>query len=139
MHPLFEKADKLTSEVIDAAVEVQKHFGVGALESIYQKCLKRELELRGHAVKIEAPVCIEYKGYTFDENLRVDLLVDDCLVVECKALDEEKVNMPRHKAQTLTYMKLLNLPLGLVVNFGDYRLGKRGIDRVILAGADTDA
>lgn len=139
MHKLWTQAETLTGEIIDAAVEVQKHFGVGALESIYQKCLAKELELRGHSIEIEKPVVINYKGYTFDEKLRVDLLVDGCVVVECKALDEEKVNMERHKAQTLTYMKLLDIPLGLVINFGDYRLGKRGIARVILKGAAPEA
>jgi len=138
MHKLWNKAEALTGEVITAAVEVQKHFGIGLLESIYQKCLGQELRLRGHNVKLEFSVPIRYKGLEFDEKLRVDILVDDCLIVECKSLDEEKINMERHKAQTLSYMKLLDLPLGLVINFGDYRLGKRGIARVILKGADSD-
>jgi len=135
MHRLWNQADALTGEVIDAAVEVQKHFGIGVLESIYQKCLGQELRLRGHDVKLEFSVPIRYKGLVFDEKLRVDILVDDCLIVECKAVDEDKVNMERFKAQTLSYLKLLEIPLGLVVNFGDYRLGKRGIARVILKGA----
>jgi len=137
MHRNYEKAAALTSVVIDAAIEVQKHFGIGVMEKVYQKCLGHELRLRGHDVKVEKAVPIRYKGYEFEEDLRVDLLVDDCLVVECKALDEDKVNMPRHKAQTLTYMKLLDAPLGLVINFGNYQLGKRGVARVILKGADT--
>jgi len=137
VHKLWSKAEAVTGDVIEAAVEVQKHFGVGILESVYQKCLAHELRLRGHDVKVEFPVPIRYKGFEFDERLRVDLFVDDCLVVECKSLDEEKVNMERHKAQTLSYMKLLDIPLGLVINFGDYRLGKRGIARVILKGADA--
>jgi len=138
MHKLWAKADSLTGEVISAAIEVQKHFGVGVLESIYQKCLGQELRLRGHDVKLEFSVPIRYKGLEFEEKLRVDILVDDCLVVECKSLDEDKINMERHKAQTLSYMKLLDIPLGLVINFGDYRLGKRGIGRVILKGASNE-
>ena len=67
----------------------------------------------------------------------MDVLVDKCLVVEAKALDEEKLNMPRHKAQCLSYLKLMNLPLGMVINFGDQRLGHSGIARVILKGANT--
>lgn len=139
MHPKFERAQSLTEDVISAACEVRAHFGIGLLESIYQKCLAHELKQRGHGVKVEAPVTIRYKDFAYDENLRIDLLVDDCLIVECKALDEDKINMPRHKAQTLSYMKLMDIPLGLVINFGDYRLGKRGIARVILAGADDQA
>ena len=76
------------------------------------------------------------KGFSFEEKLRIDCFVDRCLIVECKSLDEEKVNMIRHKAQLLSDMKLMNIPLGLVINFGDYRLGKRGIARVIIKGAD---
>ena len=139
MHPLFEQADGLTSEVIEAAVEVQKHFGVGLLENVYKQCLAQELRIRGHQAETEVAVPITYKGFTFDEKLRVDCLVDRCLIVECKALDEDKVDMMRHKAQLLTYMKLMDIPLGLVINFGDYRLGKRGIARVILKGADDGA
>ena len=100
MHRLYKQADSLTGVVIDAAVAVQKHFGIGLLESIYQKCLAQELRLAGHKVEIEKTVTIQYKGLEFDEKLRIDLLVDDCLVVECKSLDEDKVNVSRHKAQT---------------------------------------
>jgi len=137
MHPQYEKADALTAEVIDAAVRVQRHFGIGLMESIYQKCLAHELRLAGHLVETEKPVAITYRGLELEENLRLDILVDGCLVVECKSLDEDKVNMPRHKAQLLSYMRLLNAPLGLVVNFGDSRLGSRGIARVILKGASS--
>ena len=136
MHTLYEKAASLTEETIAAAIEVQKHFGIGLPESIYQKCLARELQLRGHTAETEVAVPITYKGYEFTEKLRIDVLVDKCLVVEAKSLDEDKVDMVRHKAQCLSYLKLMDIPLGLVINFGDYRLGKRGIARVILAGAD---
>ena len=136
MHPLYEKAAPLTEEIIAAAIEVQKHFGIGLPESIYQKCLARELQLRGHTAETEVAVPITYKGYEFTEKLRIDVLVDKCLVIEAKSLDEDRVDMVRHKSQCLSYLKLMDLPLGLVINFGDYRLGKRGIVRVILAGAD---
>ena len=139
MHPLFEQAERLTGEVIEAAVEVQKHFGIGLLENIYKQCLAQEMRVRGHKAETEVVVPITYKGLTFNEKLRVDCLVDGCLIVECKALDEDKVDMTRHKAQLLSYMKLMDIPLGLVINFGDYRLGKRGIARVILKGADDGA
>ena len=137
MHPLYEKANVVSADVYEAALEVQKHFGIGLPESLYQKCLARELELRGHTAETEVIVPIRYKGYEFAEKLRIDVLVDKCLVVEAKSLDEDKVNMPRHKAQCLSYMKLMNLPLGMVVNFGDSRLGHSGIARVILKGANA--
>ena len=136
MHPLFEKAASLTDEVISSSIEVQKHFGIGLLENIYKQALAQEMRVRGHQAQTEVVVPITYKGFTFEEKLRLDCFIDHCLIVECKALDEDKVNMARHKAQLLSYMKLMNVPLGLVINFGDYRLGKRGIARVILAGAD---
>ena len=137
MHPLYEKAHAASADVYEAALEVQKHFGFGLPESLYQKCLARELVLRGHVAETEVVVPIRYKGYEFPEKLRIDVLVDRCLVVEAKPLVEDKVNKSRHKAQCLSYMKLMELPLGLVVNFGDSRLGHSGIARVILKGANT--
>ena len=134
MHALFEKANSLTDEVIDAAVKVQKHFGIGALESIYVRCLERELQLAGHATSREKAVAIVYRGMEFDENLRYDLLVDDCLLIEAKACEKE--NMDIWRMQLLTYMKLMDKPLGLVINFGNDHLPKRGVKRVILKGAD---
>ena len=139
MHPLFEQASALTGEVIEAAIEVQKHFGLGVLENISKMSLAQELRVRGHEAQTEVVVPITYKGFTFEEKLRLDCFVDKCLIVECKSLDENKVDMVRHKAQLLSYMKLMDVPLGLVINFGDYRLGKRGIARVILKGADGEA
>ena len=139
MHPLFEQASALTGEVIEAAIEVQKQFGIGVLENIYKMSLAQELRVRGHEAQTEVVVPITYKGFTFEEKLRLDCFVDKCLIVECKSLDENKVDMVRHKAQLLSYMKLMDVPLGLVINFGDYRLGKRGIARVILKGADGEA
>ena len=97
------------------------------------------MRVRGHQAETEVAVPITYKGFTFDEKLRIDCLINRCLIVECKSLDEDKVDMTRHKAQLLSYMKLMDIPLGLVINFGDYRLGKRGIARVILKGADDGA
>ena len=80
MHPLYEKANAASADVFEAALEVQKHFGVGLPESLYQKCLARELQLRGHSAETEVVVPICYKGYEFQEKLRIDVLVDRCLV-----------------------------------------------------------
>ena len=136
MHPLYEQADSLTQEVIDAAVKVQKHFGIGALESIYVRCLERELELSGHRTSREKGVSITYRGMTFNENLRYDLLVDDCLLIEAKSCEKEYMDLWR--MQLLTYMKLMDKPLGLVINFGNEHLPKRGVKRVILKDADDE-
>ena len=136
MHPLYEQADSLTQEVIDATVRVQKHFGIGALESIYVRCLERELELAGHRTSREKGVSITYRDMTFNENLRYDLLVDDCLLIEAKSCEKECMDLWR--MQLLTYMKLMDKPLGLVINFGNERLPKRGVKRVILKDADDE-
>ena len=137
MHELYARAAALTDEVIAASVKVQKYFGIGALESIYVRCLERELELSGHKTSREKAVNITYRGMQFDENLRYDLLVDDCLLIEAKACEKE--NMDIWRMQLLTYMKLMDKPLGLVINFGNEHLPSRGVKRVILKGADEES
>jgi GxxExxY protein len=132
MHPLFEKADKLSYSVIGAAIEVHRLKGAGLLESIYEKCLLRELELRGIAAINQRQVQIEYKGLVFEEPLQFDVLAEDCLLVELKAVQEI---LPIHKAQLFSYMRLLNLPLGLIINFHELKLAD-GISRMILPGAN---
>ena len=137
MHELYAQAAALTDKVIAASVKVQKYFGIGALESIYVRCLERELELSGHKTSREKAVNITYRGMQFDENLRYDLLVDDCLLIEAKACEKE--NMDIWRMQLLTYMKLMDKPLGLVINFGNEHLPSRGVKRVILKGADEES
>ena len=132
MHPQFDKADKLTREAIGAAIEVHRILGPGLLESIYEKCLLRELELRGISAIRQKNVQIDYKGKTFDEELKFDLLVEGCLLLELKAVQDIH---PIHKATLLSYMKLLNVPLGLVINFHEMKLVD-GVSRMILHGAD---
>ena len=132
MHPLFEKADRLSKDVIGAAIEVHRLKGPGLLESIYEKCLKRELELKNYSARSQVAVQLEYKGAIFEETLKVDLLVDECLVVEVKAVDQVH---PIHKAQLMTYMKLLDMPIGLLFNFCDQTL-TNGLSRMILPGAN---
>jgi GxxExxY protein len=132
MHPLFDKADRLSGEVINAAIEVHRIMGPGLLESIYERCLMRELELRGIPFLNQKEVVIEYKGDTFKEILRFDLLVDGCLLVELKGVQNV---LPIHKAQLLSYMKLLDVPLGLLLNFHELKLVD-GISRLLLPGAN---
>jgi GxxExxY protein len=102
------------------------------LESIYEWALVRELELRGLKCVTQRTVTIHYKGFTRDEPLRFDVLVESCVLVECKAV--ERV-LPIHKAQLLSYMKLLDVPLGLVINFHEVRVTD-GVSRLILPGAN---
>jgi GxxExxY protein len=132
MHPHFEKADRLSREVIGAAIEVHRILGPGLLESIYEKCLLRELELRGIPAINQDDVEIEYKGAVFKETLKFDLLIDGCLLLELKAVQDV---LPIHKAQLLSYMKLLDVPLGLLLNFHEIRLVD-GLSRMILPGAN---
>ncbi len=88
MHPLFKKADALTHEVIGAAIEVHRQMGPGLIESIYERCLMRELELRGVPTVSQKLVPVEYKGVSVEEPLRFDVLADDCLLLELKAVDK---------------------------------------------------
>src|SRR2546423_14444304 len=114
MHPLYDKADSLSRKVIGAAIEVHRHKGPGLIESIYERCLFRELELRSISATTQKIVRIEYKGLIFDEPLRFDVLVDDCLLVELKAVE---ILHPFAKAQLFSYMKLLDVPIGLLSRF----------------------
>lgn len=132
MHPKFQQADQLSREVIGAAIEVHRIMGPGLLESIYERCLGRELDLRGIAYVRQERVPIEYKGLAFTEELKFDLLIEGGLVVELKAVQEVH---SIHKAQLLSYMKLLDAPLGLLLNFHELTLVD-GMSRVILRGAD---
>lgn len=132
MHPLFERASETSHEVIGAAIEVHKDKGPGLLESIYEWCLTKELSLRNCRVAIQDNVVIRYKQFQREEKLRFDLLVEDCLLIEVKAV--ENVH-PIHKAQLLSYMKLLDLPLGLLINFHVMKLAD-GVSRMILPGAN---
>src|SRR6266446_1649139 len=132
MHPLYERADRLSREVIGAAIEVHRQKGPGLIESIYERCMLRELELRSIPSITQKVVRVEYKGVVFDEPLRFDTLVDDCLLVELKAVE---VLHPFSKAQLFSYMKLLDIPLGLLINFHEPVL-KNGISRMMLPGAN---
>ena len=133
MHPLFKKADSVSHDVIGAAIEVHRELGPGLLESIYAKCLMRELSLRGLQATSEETVKIEYKGIVFAEPLRFDLVVQGCLLAELKAIEAV---LPIHKAQLFSYMKLLKIPLGLVINFHEEKLAN-GVHRLILPGSNV--
>src|SRR6266446_1611154 len=132
MLPLFQKATGLTETIIGAAIEVHRDKGPGLIESIYEWCMIKELGLRGVAWVSQKVIVVEYKGFIREEPLRFDVMVEGCVLVEAKAV--EKV-LPIHKAQLLSYMKLLDLPLGLLVNFHEMKVTD-GISRLILPRAN---
>lgn len=113
----------LVYQVNGAAIEVHKALGPGLLESVYHKCLKNELNLRGIKFQSELLVPISYKDLTIDAELRCDFFVEEILVVELKAVESI---LPIHEAQILTYMKLLNVPKGLMINFNSVHIFKQG-------------
>lgn len=113
----------LIYKVNGAAIEVHKSLGPGLLESVYHKCLIRELELRNIKFESELSIPIQYKGIDVDAELRCDLLIDDKLVVELKSVTEMK---PIFEAQILSYMNLLKVPMGLLINFNVTNIYKEG-------------
>jgi GxxExxY protein len=121
------RAELLASQVVDAAVKVHKTLGPGLLESVYEICLCRELTLRGIAFQRQVALPISYEGIRLEAGLRIDLLVDSCLVVELKTVE---VLLPLHEAQLLTYLKLSNNRLGLLLNF-NVPVMKHGIKRMV--------
>ncbi len=113
----------LIYQVNGCAIEVHKHLGPGLLESVYHTCLKKELTIRGLEFETELTIPVYYKGLELETGLRCDLLVEKSLVVELKAI--EKV-LPIHEAQILTYMNLLEIPMGLMINFNVTHIFKEG-------------
>ena len=132
MHPKYQQANSVLSDVHAATNEVLKVIGPGLLETVYEQCLFRELELRGHTLEKEKRIVIDYKGQTIEHVLRADLIVDDCVVVELKSV--EGSIRPEYQLQVLSYMRLLDIPLGMVINFGATTSSRW--KRVILADAD---
>jgi len=132
VHPFYAKAAGLTEKIIAGAIEVHRNKGPGLIESIYEWCLLRELGLRKLTCTSQKVIWVEYKGFRREEPLRFDVLVEDCVLVEAKAV--EKI-LPIHKAQLLSYMKLLDVPLGLLINFHEMKVTD-GVHRLILPGAN---
>jgi GxxExxY protein len=119
---------RVTDAVIASAIEVHRELGPGLLESIYEAAMGIELRLRGVAVERQVEVPMLYKGESLGASYRVDLLVERELVVELKAVDRLA---PVHTAQLLTYLRLLKVPTGLLINFNNAQL-RQGIKRVAL-------
>ena len=119
--------NNLTGEVIGAAIEVHKHLGPGLLESAYEECLCHELRLREIVYERQKPLVINYKQVRLDCGYRLDLVVEDKVILELKSCERiEDI----HKAQLLTYLKLSGLQLGLILNF-NVPIMKEGIVRVV--------
>ena len=115
--------DDLTYQIIGSAIEVHKSLGPGLLESVYHKCMKQELFLRKLTFSSEFIVPISYKGIDLDAELRCDLLIENAIVVEIKAVD---TIAPVYEAQLLTYMQLLQKPKGILINFNCANLFNEG-------------
>jgi GxxExxY protein len=118
-----EIINDLVYKVIGAAIEVHKELGPGLLESVYHKCMKHELQLRGINFQSELIVPITYKAVSLNAELRCDLFVENCLVVELKAMEGFS---PIHESILLTYMNLLDAPKGLLINFNCTNIYKEG-------------
>ncbi len=118
--------NELARDIVDAAFHVHTPLGPGLLESVYEAILARELTKRGLSVTRQQPVPIQYDGLNFDEGFRADLIVNDKIIIELKSVEQIA---PIHKKQLLTYLRLANKRLGLLINFGS-ALIKDGIFRV---------
>jgi len=122
------KEKELTEKIIGAAIEVHEYWGPGLIESIYEKSLAFELSLKNIEVKRQVPLNLKYKGYVIDDEFRLDLIVDGKVIIELKVVKELQ---PIHEAQLLTYMKLTNCHVGLLINFNVTKL-RDGIKRMVL-------
>ena len=120
--------DELSKKVIGCALEVHKTLGPGLLESTYEQCLAHELKTAGILFRLQVQLPVEYKGTHLDCGYRVDLLVDNRIIIELKSVD---TLLPIHEAQLLTYMRLSGIKIGLLMNFNVKRL-KDGLKRFVL-------
>ena len=119
--------NEIASAVVDAAYCLHKHFGPGLSETVYEVCLAHELRKRGLHVERQKAISVTYDSITFDEGFRADVIVEDNVVLELKSVEEVH---PVHKKQLLTYLRLLDKRLGLLINFGA-ELIRDGITRVV--------
>jgi len=123
----LKKYDDITGEIVDAAVKLHRGLGPGLLESVYEQILARDLERRGLTVERQKIISFEFDGMHFDEGFRIDLLVENSVIVELKSVEKLA---PVHSKQVLTYLRLMNLPVGLLLNFGAPTLIE-GLHRIV--------
>lgn len=124
---MLNEEDRLSKEIIGAAIEVHRHLGPGLLESAYEECLCREFSLRNVTFEKQKPLPVEYKGVKLDCGYKLDIVVESLVILELKSV--EKL-LPIHDAQLLTYLRLANLRLGLLINF-NVPILKDGIKRIV--------
>jgi GxxExxY protein len=115
--------DQLTFKIIGCAIEVHKQLGPGLLESVYESCFAHEMFLQGLDFKTQMLLPIQYKGLFIESSLRVDLLVEDLILVELKSVE---ALLPVHEAQVLTYLKIMQKPKGILLNFNCTNIFKNG-------------
>jgi GxxExxY protein len=123
----MSRENDLARIIVDAAYRVHSKLGPGLLESVYEKTLSYELKQRGLSVECQKPIPIKYGDIQFDEGFRADILVEDCVIIELKSVETIR---RVHKKQILTYLRLADKRLGLLVNFGE-ALIKDGISRIV--------
>ncbi|MEA3420557.1 MAG: GxxExxY protein [Acidobacteriota bacterium] len=119
--------NEIVKIVVDASIKVHRALGPGLLESVYEIVLVHELAMRGLKVERQVPIPIEYNGLKFQEGFRADIVVEEKIILELKSVENIQ---PVHKKQLLTYLKLADMRLGLLINFGSALL-KDGISRVV--------
>jgi GxxExxY protein len=119
--------NEVSGQVVDAAMKVHSVLGPGLLEGVYEACLAFELESRGHHVQVQLPMPVTYMGLRLDVGYRIDLLVDNMVIVELKSVAKIA---PIHEAQLMTYLKLSGHKVGLLINFGVVHL-RDGIKRIV--------
>jgi len=124
---MIKEEDKLSKEIIGAAIEVHSHLGPGLLESAYEECLCREMAIRGLTFERQKPLAVSYKGVELDCGYRLDVVVGGLVILELKAVDQV---VSIHEAQLLTYLRLSALKLGILINF-NVPLLKDGIKRIV--------
>lgn len=122
-----EQLNLISKEILDASFQVHKEMGHGLLESIYELCLMKELQLRGLNVQNQVSIPLIYKGFEISKDFRIDILVENEIIIELKAVE---VLLPVHKAQIISYLKLSNKKLGFLINFNT-DLIKNGFNRYV--------
>ena len=127
--------DQITGAIVDASVQIHRDLGPGLLESVYTSVLARVLTKRGFGVEQQKPIRFEYEGLTFSNGFRVDLFVERRVIVELKSIE---MLAAVHSKQVLTYLRLMRLPVGLLINFGQATL-KAGLKRIVNGLAPMDS
>ncbi len=128
IEPIPKKVNDTSTAILDVAFSIHKSLGPGLLESVYETCLIYELREKGYIVGNQVTVPVHYKGICLETGLRLDIIVDNSIIIEVKAIDELA---PIHEAQILTYLKLTGHRVGYLINFNSYHL-KDGIKRLAL-------